>query len=476
MITFAEAYDDPNIFGPWFQGDSWNNWRVVTKALFGLPLATDELSSFTALTGLDTAPTSPVGEAWLICGRRGGKDVNAAAIVTYLATIGADAMGFLERLTPGERGVVQLLAVDRDQARVALSYIRAMFEQPMLKAMVSKTTADGLELTNRLSIEVTTNDQRRVRGRTVVATVFDEVAFWRGEGSASPDDEVYRAVKPAMATIPGAMLIGISSPYAKRGLLYRKWKKHYGKPGNVLVVKAPTWVMNPTLPRDGEFLSEAFEDDPVGAAAEYGAEFRNDIEQFVPLEVVEACVSEGVYERAWKSGNQYRAFVDPSGGSSDSMTLAIAHLEKNRAILDVMREVKPPFSPAQVVEEFAGLIRSYGCHKVTGDAYAGEWPREVFRDHRVDYEVADRTRSELYRDMLPLLNSGRADLLDSDRLVSQIVSLERRTGRSGREIIDHAPNSHDDLANAVAGALCEVAAKKSTYDLMAAMGVADEWW
>ena len=43
------------------------------------------------------------------------------------------------------------------------------------------------------------------------------------------------------------------------------------------------------------------------------------------------------------SGAQYVGFADPSGGSADSMTLAIAHAEGERAVLDAVREVKPPF-------------------------------------------------------------------------------------------------------------------------------------
>ena len=61
-------------------------------------------------------------------------------------------------------------------------------------------------------------------------------------------------------------------------------------------------------------------------------------------------------------------------------------------------------------------------------------------------------KSDLYRDMLPLLNSGKVELLDHPRLISQLCGLERRTARGGRDSIDHAPGQHDDLANAVAGA------------------------
>ena len=55
--------------------------------------------------------------------------------------------------------------------------------------------------------------------------------------------------------------------------------------------------------------------------------------------------------------------------------------------------------------------------------------------------------------MLPILNSGRVELLDHPRLATQLTGLERRTARSGKDSIDHAPGGHDDVANAVAGAL-----------------------
>ena len=126
-MSYVDCCTDPNIFGPWFSGDSWNTWRVVDKAVFGLPMTADEMDIFTSLTGLSEATTQPCKEAWLIFGRRGGKDVKAASYATYLATIGAEAYEWRSKLTRGERGVVQLLALDRKQARVALDYMSDKF-------------------------------------------------------------------------------------------------------------------------------------------------------------------------------------------------------------------------------------------------------------------------------------------------------------------------------------------------------------
>jgi hypothetical protein len=90
-------------------------------------------------------------------------------------------------------------------------------------------------------------------------------------------------------------------------------------------------------------------------------------------------------------------------------------------------------------------------YEVVGDRFGGEFVREPFRLHGVTYELADRPKSDFYRDLLPLVNSGKIELLDHPRLVAQLCGLER--WRSGKNSIDHAPGGHDDVANAVAGSL-----------------------
>ena len=246
------------------------------------------------------------------------------------------------------------------------------------------------------------------------------------------------------------MLLCASSPYARRGALWDAYRKHFAKDdSSVLVWQAATRVMNPSVPQ--RVIDAAIEDDPASAAAEFLATFKIDVEGFVTREAVEACISAGTYERAPLSAVRYSAFVDPSGGSSDSMTLAVGHRDGNTTVLDCLREVRPPFSPESVVREFATVLKSYRVTKVSGDRYAGEWPREQFRKLGIEYEPAEQSKSDLYRDLLPQLNSKQLDLLDHPRLLNQFVSLERRTSRGGRDSIDHPPGAHDDLSNACAG-------------------------
>ncbi len=167
---------------------------------------------------------------------------------------------------------------------------------------------------------------------TCVAALGDECAFWMSDESANPDVEILNAVRPALATTQGP-LIAISSPYARRGALWDTYKKHFGPEGDpsILVAQGATRDFNPDLPQS--IIDKAMDRDPAAAAAEYMAQFRTDVEDFITREAVEACVTLGTRERPTERKNGYVCFVDPSGGSSDAFTLAIAHVEGKTQIL-----------------------------------------------------------------------------------------------------------------------------------------------
>jgi len=448
-FTLLDAIDDPQLFQPWFKDRAtWASWFVFLRALFGLPLTSSELPLFQECTGRTEPPTAPASEGWLICGRRAGKSFMLALVAVFLAAFHQ----YRQYLAPGERGVILVIASDRKQARVIFRYVKALLlGVPMLRKLVERETAEAFDLNNSTSIEIMAASYRSLRGYTVISALLDELAFWPTDDSANPDTEIIAAIKPAMATIPNAMLLCASSPYAQRGALYDSFKRHYGKDGDpVLVWKAPTRTMNSTVPQS--VIDAAMEADPASAAAEYLAQFRTDVETFVSRDVVEAAVIQGRHELPRIEHTRYFAFVDPSGGSSDSMTLCISHMQGSRVIVDLIRERRAPFSPDDVVKEFSDTLRGFGVGRVHGDKYAAEWPRERFRVHEIEYRVADKTKSDLYVSLLPLLNSNRIELLDNQRLINQLTGLERRTSRAGRDSIDHVPGGHDDIANAVAGA------------------------
>ncbi len=463
MITILDAVRDSKLFQPWFRKRaSWENWLAFLAALFALPMSAEQFKIYQQCTGRTAPPSEPACEAWLVCGRRAGKSFVLAFIAVYLAAF----HDYRPYLSPGERGTVLVIATDRKQARTIFRYIRALLTQvPMLARLITREDRETIDLSNSITIEVGTASFKSVRGHTIVAALCDEIAFWPTDDSAQPDYEILDALRPGMATIPTAMMLCASSPYARRGALWDAHRRHYGKNGDpTLVWQAPTREMNPTVPQ--RVIDEATERDPASAAAEYGAQFRTDVESFVNRESVEACVSVGVRERPPISGVTYSAFVDPSGGSADSMTLAIGHRQDDMAVLDAIRERRPPFSPEDVVREFAALLKTYRITEVQGDRYAGEWPHERFREHGIAYETAAKPKSDLYRDLLPAINSPKVDLLEDTRLIAQIVGLERRTARGGRDSIDHAPGAHDDVANAAAGVIAALASSNCDYDTM----------
>ena len=229
----------------------------------------------------------------------------------------------------------------------------------------------------------------------------------------------------------------------------------------VLVAHGSTRTFNPSVPQ--AWIEAELTRDPARNNAEYNAVFRADVEGFVTLEVVEAAVGD-YRELAPVAALRYFAFTDPAGGSgTDSFALAVAHRDADgNAVIDAIRERNPPFSPGAVVREFAALLRSYRIKQVTGDRFAGGFPPEAFNRYGISYRPAPRTKSDAYVDLLALLNNGSVVLPRHERLVAQLVGLERRTARSGKDSIDHGPGAHDDVANAVAGAA--LLARKPGYD------------
>lgn len=451
-ITIAEAMEDANLLGAGFgKPETWKAWRTVLKAAFGLGVnGADELELFKAVAGDRDLPSRRVRELWCVAGRRAGKSRVAAAIAVYLAAI----LDHRHLLSPGEVGYVMIIAASMKQARVIADYCEGFLKaSPILASMLAERTAEELRLSNGVIISVHTNSYRTIRGRTLLACLFDETSFWRDETSASPDTEVYKAVLPSLSTTKG-MLVAISSAYRQAGLLYQKHRQYFGvSDPDTLVLKAETRQLNPTI--DQAIIDRALAEDPEGAAAEWLSEFRGDLSTFLFESEIRLCVEAGVRERRPVREWDYYGFVDAAGGTGrDSMCLAITHTEGQTRVLDLVLERHPPFSPEAVAAEYCDILKQYRVKEVVGDKYAGDWPAEQFRKGGVNFKHSERTKSQIYLNFQPMVRSRAVDLLDDQRLISQLAGLERRATGSGRDSVDHAKGAHDDLANVAAGALC----------------------
>jgi len=441
-MNIRDAMTDPALFGGTFGSDSFVSWRALLGGFYGLSLSDAEAEIFRTLTGRTDTPAEAHDELWLVVGRRGGKSHAAALLAIYEACF----QDHRDKLAPGEVATCMVIASDRRQARTVMRYISGLVnENPMLRRMVVRENSEAIEFDNRAAIEVHTASHRAVRGYTLSAAILDECAFWHAEG-ASPDVEIVAALRPALTTL-GGKLVALSSPYARRGMLWDAYRRHFGREGRVLVAQAPSRTMNPTIPQ--RVVDDAMRDDAQRASAEYLAQFRSDIEQFLTIETVSAAQRQKPMELPKQKGTKYWSFVDPSGGGADEFSMCIGHEERGQIVVDLVRGRKG--NPAAITADFCDVMRGYGVQRVYGDRYSGEWSRTEFRRLGLAYLDAPGTRSELYLSLSSALNAGRVELPPCQMLERQLTGLERRTSRGGRDMIDHAPGAHDDRANAVAG-------------------------
>jgi hypothetical protein len=183
-------------------------------------------------------------------------------------------------------------------------------------------------------------------------------------------------------------------------------------------------------------------------------------------EALATCVATDRRELPPADGIKYVAFTDPSGGGKDAFTVAVAHNTAGRVVIDAVRRWPAPFNPSGVVAEIAALLKTYRVKTVKGDRYGGEFPRELFRGHGVEYHVSELDRSGLYLELLPLVMSKRIELPDDPRLLRELRGLERRCGSAGRDRVDHRPGEHDDAANVVAG-VAHLAARSGKQTVVA---------
>jgi hypothetical protein len=206
LVTMRSALKDHTLLGYALAADSRLGWRTLLIAMMGEELTAAERITFKELTQLDYEPGIRAEEFIGIVGRRGGKSRAIRVLACYAATL----CDYSDNLVPGEIGVLLIIAPDQRQAGIILSYISATLEaSERLKRLIRTKTGDTVALTN-------------------------------------------------------GMLALISSPYAKRGILWAM-HKHYFGPTNpdrkVIIAQGASRTVNPSL--SSGVVNRAMERDPV---------------------------------------------------------------------------------------------------------------------------------------------------------------------------------------------------------------------
>jgi hypothetical protein len=465
-ISLTASLSDPNLFGNVFGSPTYWPWKVVAKLLDGIELREQrEIDLFEQCTGrkYDRFHRRAVRRLILLAGRRAGKDRFISAVAIWRAALCAD---WRKHISAGEQAVCLLLGGDRKQANILSRYCSGLLRPPMIRAEVTRAVKDAIEFRNGSSLEVATNSASLVRGRSAICLLGSEACHWKtDENSASSDEEVVAAALPSLSLCPdqGLMVLG-SSVHRRRGYMYKRYRQLWADDSaEDLVWLAPSAVMNPRLPQS--VVDKALAEDSNRARAEFMCEWRSDLSDFVPEDAVTAATDFGVYERAPMPHVEYHCHCDAAGGTgADSLALAISHRDTSFTI-DAVREFKPRFTPASAIAELATLVKSYRITKIFGDRYAIGFHSAEWKSHGVEFEACERTTSENYLTMLPLLLAGRIKLVDNVTLRNQLTSLERRPGDGAREQVSHPPNGHDDVACACAGAIVASMPVEGVYSM-----------
>lgn len=450
------ALHSKDYFAPVMKGKKYASWEVFLKALYGLEMDDDEQQLF-AECSERTGRAGGFTETYVIAGRRSGKSFTASLIAVYEGLFG----GFENALSPGENAFIFVIATDRAQAKIILQYVRGILEV-CFPDMIERDLAWDIYLKNRIVISIKSCTFRGSRGYSTAAVLCEEMAFWRSEeSSANPAAEVLDSVIPSL--MDGAKLIGLSTPYAKFGVLYNTFKEHYGKSdSDILVFKSDTLTLNPTYKQS--LIDRFMKRDKAVARSEYFAEWREDVTNFLSESQVDSATLKGIEMQPFmiEHKHRYKAFCDPSGGKSDSMTLAIAHADEGFCVLDFLMEIRAPFNPTEVVKTFVDVLRRYGIHEIEGDRYAGEWVASSYKKRNISYIPSKLDKSQIYLEAQALISMHRVMLLDNKRLKQQLLSLERRVKSGGRDTVDHPQSKgmHDDVCNAALGAVVGVFSKE----------------
>lgn len=420
---------------------SWKAWRTFVKCVYGYALDTDELLIFRKHTGRDGPRASGYPEAAAIVGVQSGKSRICGTL--------AAAEGLR-----GDRGTTALLIAQdsRSSVRTLFRYAKEPFDVPALRKQVVGETADYLELKGARLIAAYPSRPQAARGVRASVVILDELCFFTNSDGRANDTEVLRVARGRVATTRGKVIM-ISSPYAPSGAMYELYSKHFGnEDSSVLIWQADAPSMNPTLAAD---YVERMKDDPEAYESEVLGLFRRGLSMLFEEGALEAVTPRDVREVMPAGGRVYVAGADAAGGKgADSFAVAVASpLGDGAAALVAVRAWAPDFSTEVVVKEVADFLRTYGLTTVHADKWGGGLQDDLWQRYGIKRLDPPGNKSDIFLQLLPLVNSGKVSLLDDPALIREARGMERRTSPSGRDRVDHRRGGHDDRVNAAAIAL-----------------------
>jgi hypothetical protein len=449
----------------------------------------DELGYLRKVTRIPYAPKE-FAECWSVSGVRSGKTDNlASTIVAYEAVCG----GHEEFTRKGRPVICFQIAQDIRMAKYSLHSIRQNLESMAWGAkLIQNVVADRIELKNGVHIMVSPPTVKSIRGFDSPVSVLDEVGVWYQDAdSANPDTEIYEQASKRQAQFQYPKLVGISSPWNKAGLLYRRWEagtngckvfcanclasapvegcdacaltreKHL----NRLVMTFTTAEANPIVPKS--WLRSERNKDPKTFERECLGVFQDSVSGFLSSALIERAKSPGIAVRQPQPRFHYIAAIDPAF-RRDAFAFTIVHADPTVGIVqDYAQRWHDPFgeplNPADVFPELAAKLSEYGIKSVFSDQYTIEALQYIANQFGFGIEEVTFTSSskaEIYANLQQLLNQGRLILLDHTETVNELKSIEKKLTQAGHVKISAPEGLYDDMATVIA-----IAAREAVWML-----------
>lgn len=419
----------------------------------------------------------------LIVGRRGGKTLMSSILALY----GAVMENWKPMLGKHNTATMLVMSHTKEFSDEVIDVVRALIEEsPVMHRLIDtakKNTQSTINLKmpflgkngkivySRVRIRTNAASSRSTRGSACPVILADEIAFWGSDpNSKETDAQIIAAAKPSMFQFEEkAMLIKLSSPGIKHGVLWNYFSMRDSLPGSCLVLKSPSWTFNSQLPKY-KFKEEweLAQKNPLdNFESEYRANFVDSTSIFIRSEMVDLCVCKGVSFIAPEEDPRgvtdimYTAAIDAAFKGDRFAFTVVSHNGTKIRQHVMMTWAGTRIAPvkAHVIAKFIGKIcLNFNLSEVHADQYAYQPLREIFDQYGINLLENTFTptyKKQIYFNLKKTIHNQQLDLLDHADQTKEIKQLQVEQTQTGNIKIGHPAGGTDDCSDATAIAVYE---------------------
>ena len=410
----------------------------------------------------------------LVVGRRGSKTLSSSILAIWKCI----EMDWKPLLGKNPVATMLVMSHTREFSDEIIDLIRTLVEEsPILRRLIDtnkKNTASTLNLKvpfynistkrirySRVRIRTNAASSKSSRGSACPVIICDELAFWGSDPNAKETDfEIIKAVRPSMAQFDGFdMMIKLSSPNIKQGVLYNTHKKYKAGEStpNVVVLQSPSWMFNDRITKNRFYLD--FAEDPDNFDREFRANFTDSVSTFIMPEAIDKTVQKGVHflpPEDKKASVTYFAAID-AAFKADRFTFALVGQKEGRLTQYVVHTWEgtktKPVEAHEVAKFLAKVVREYGLNEIYSDQFAYQPLKEIFSKFNVtltEQTFTNTYKKKIYYNLKNLIHSNNLDLLDHADTILELKQLQVEQSSMGTIRIGHPVGGKDDHADSLA--------------------------